>query len=46
MLETELVGDFTDGKAGGGQFFLGFFDELVVDVLLGALAGEDFQQAA
>lgn len=46
MLEAQLISDFADGQIGGRQFFLRFPDQLFVDVLLRAQAGQRFQQAA
>ena len=44
VFKAHLVGYFAHGETGGRQLFLGFFDELFVNVLLGILPGERPQQ--
>ena len=46
VLKAQLVGDLAHGKVGGGKLFLGQPDQLVVQVLLGILAGKRFEQPA
>lgn len=46
MFEAQFIGDFTDGKLCCGEFFFGLFDQFVVDVLLGRLPCQSFQQTA
>ena len=43
MFKAQIIGNFTDGEVGGGEFLFGFFDEVIVDVLLGALPRQNFQ---
>ena len=44
MLESQGVGNLADGQIGGGQLLFRLFNQPVVDVVLGALPGQEFEQ--
>ncbi len=46
VFKSQLIGNLADGEIGGRKFLLGQFDQLIVQMLLGVLAGEGFEQAA
>ena len=46
MLEAQLIGNFTYGKARSGELFLRFFYKFMVYMLLCILAGEGTQHVA
>lgn len=45
MFKSQFISDLTDGEVGGRKFFLGKIDQLVVQMLLCALASQGFKQA-